>query len=354
MNRASGTCATLGLLLISVVFAAAMGHATIVAAESDDQWLALFDGRSLDGWQAAEHRETWQVKDGCLVARGDRSDLCYLGSVGHHEFRNFELEAEVRTEPAAGCGIVFHTPCQSTGLIHSGYEVQVSNAPLGTSAGQLASRTGSLLDVRHIWKPCVTNDEWFRIRLCVVGNRVRIWVNDLPTVDYVQPNQPFRRPENSAVALSRGTIVLRKSDPGGQVAFRAVKIRLLPDDADPLATERASADGYGLQENLMDRFAQSGFPVIDYHVHLRGGMTVQKAIDRQAVTGVNCGVLRNIGKGWEMETDDQLREFLASVERKPLFVGVQVNDRDWMHGHAGAAGATGLRLGRHHDHAHAR
>jgi len=63
-------------------------------------------------------------------------------------------------------------------------------------------------------------------------------------------------------------------------------------------------------------------------------MTVQKAMDRQAVTGINIGVLRNIGKGWPIETDEQLREFLDSVKDCPVFVGLQVNDRDWMDKHS--------------------
>ena len=49
---------------------------------------------------------------------------------------------------------------------------------------------------------------------------------------------------------------------------------------------------------------------------------------------MGAGVLRNIGKGWEIETDEQLREFLDSVEGMPLLVGLQVNDRDWLHRHS--------------------
>ncbi|NLS94417.1 MAG: hypothetical protein GXX96_19850 [Planctomycetaceae bacterium] len=82
--------------------------------------------------------------------------------------------------------------------------------------------------------------------------------------------------------------------------------------------------------------AAADVPVIDYHIHLRGGMTVEKAIQRQAETGVKAGVLRNIGAGWPIETDEQLREFLDSVEGKPVFVGLQVNDRDWMTKHSKA------------------
>jgi hypothetical protein len=84
----------------------------------------------------------------------------------------------------------------------------------------------------------------------------------------------------------------------------------------------------------MDRIASANVPVIDFHIHLRGGMTVQRAMDRQAVTGINVGVLRNIGKGWPIETDEQLRDFLDSVQGRPVFVGLQVNDRDWMDKHS--------------------
>jgi len=104
--------------------------------------------------------------------------------------------------------------------------------------------------------------------------------------------------------------------------------------ADPAETGRASDRGYGVDANRMDRLAGRSVPVIDYHVHLRGGMTVEKAMDRQAVTGINVGVLRNLGKGWPLETDGQLPAFLDGVDGRPVFVGVQVNDRDWMDKHS--------------------
>jgi len=75
-------------------------------------------------------------------------------------------------------------------------------------------------------------------------------------------------------------------------------------------------------------------PKIDFHIHLRGGMTVEKAIARQRATGIRSGVLKNIGTGWPIETDAQLREFLDSVAGRPVLVGVQVNDRDWHKKHA--------------------
>ena len=334
MRRLLGARWALGLILILTVSTEALGQTSVAPSTSEDDWISLFDGRSLNGWKPSEHRETWQVTDGCLVAHGERSHLFYDGSVANHDFRNFELEVDVRTQQLANSGVFFHTQFQQTGWPQRGYEIQINNTHQGTGDYRELKRTGSLYAVRNIYKSCLADNQWFRLRLSVVGNRIRIWVNDLPTVDYLQPSRPDRQAEQSQVVLSHGTIALQGHDPDSRVAFRNVKIRLLPDDANPLEANRASDEGYGLRQNLIDHFAQMDVPIIDFHVHLRGGMTFQKAIDRQAVTGINCGVLRNIGQGWPIETDAQLQEFIDSVEGKPLFVGVQVNDRNWMDAHA--------------------
>jgi hypothetical protein len=294
----------------------------------------LFDGRSLDGWQASEFSRTWTVQDGCLVADGPRSHLFYVGPVGDHRFRNFELQAEVRTARSANTGIYFHTRYQQSGFPNVGYEVQVNNTSAGSGSDRELKRTGSLNAVRNVYKACVADDQWFRVRLRVVGHRICIWVNDYPTVDYLQPTAPARKPKRRGCVLSSGTIALQGHDEGSRVAYRRIAIRLLPDNADASAPPRASDEGYGLRENQMDRIAGDYMPVIDFHVHLRGGMTVEKAMNRQAVTGINVGVLRNLGEGWPLENDDQLREFLDSVSGRPVFVGLQVNDRDWHKKHA--------------------
>jgi len=332
MNRAlTFLCGT--LLLLAVAHGLAI-PSTARCVETTGDWIPLFDGASLDGWRASEHHSTWRIEDRCLVADGPRSHLFYEGDVGNHDFLNFELEAEVKTHRFANSGIYFHTQYQPSGWPDKGYEIQINNSHRGSGNYRELKRTGSLYAVRNIYKPCVADGEWFRVRASVVGKRIRVWVNGHLTVDYVEPTEPLRKPRASQRVLSRGTIALQGHDPDSRVAFRSVRIRLLPDDADPFNEKRAADDGYGLKDHLMDRFAGAYIPLIDYHIHLRGGMTADKAMDRQAFTGVNSGVLRNIGKGWPIETDKQLREFIESVKGKPLFIGLQVNDRDWMDKHS--------------------
>lgn len=81
---------------------------------------------------------------------------------------------------------------------------------------------------------------------------------------------------------------------------------------------------------------KKGMALYDLHVHLRGGMNVEKAVARQEESGIMRGVLRNIGTGWPIETDAQLSEFLDSVAGFPVLVGLQVNDRDWYLKHSPA------------------
>ncbi len=306
-------------------------------AGSDDAtagWIPLFDGQSLAGWRAAEHPDTWRVEQGLLVAKGPRSHLFYTGPIADADFRNFELEAEVKTGPQANSGIYFHTAYQEVGWPDQGYEVQINNTYAGAGGARELKKTGSLYGVRNIYKSCVADGVWFRMRVRVVGNRIRVWVNDLPTVDYLQPEDPPRSVEHRGKRVSHGTIALQAHDPASEVAFRSVRIRLLAPDADPGLADRAPDVGYGVDAATVDLLSAQSIPLIDYHIHLRGGLTPAKALDRQAVTGIYSGVLDNVGRGWTIETDEQLRAFLDQVDGLPMFVGIQVNDRDWMHRHA--------------------
>ena len=76
--------ATLSRCVFAIAVCSYLHFSTHAAAE-DAKWISLFDGRSLDGWRASEHSDTWRVEDGFLVARGERSHLFYDGSVSSHD-----------------------------------------------------------------------------------------------------------------------------------------------------------------------------------------------------------------------------------------------------------------------------
>lgn len=72
----------------------------------------------------------------------------------------------------------------------------------------------------------------------------------------------------------------------------------------------------------------------DYHIHIRGGMTLEKAVLRQEGSGIKSAVLENFGREWPLCDNAKLKAFI-DVHSQPqpngqrLPVGIQVNDRDW-------------------------
>ena len=80
---------------------------TSMKSDKYAEWVSLFDGKTLNGWKAAEHPATFTVADGAIVVYGDRAHLFYDGAVNNHAFKNFELKLKVMTFPGANSGILF-------------------------------------------------------------------------------------------------------------------------------------------------------------------------------------------------------------------------------------------------------
>ena len=77
-----------------------------------------------------------------------------------------------------------------------------------------------------------------------------------------------------------------------------------------------------------------GLTLSDYHIHIRGGMTPEKAAERQEDSGIRSAVLENFGREWPISNNVALAAFIDSCSKaradgRRLPVGLQVNDRDW-------------------------
>jgi hypothetical protein len=201
------------IVRLAVVGLAIVGCARGPGGGRADGWTPLFDGRTLAGWRASEHPSTFSVRDGEIVVHGPRAHLFYEGPVMNHEFRDFELTADVLTKPGANSGIFIRTAFQPAGWPSRGYEVQVNNSHTDWR------RTGSLYAVQDV-REAGRDGEWFTIHTIVRGRRVRVLVNGRQVVDYTEP-------ADSATRLTGGTIALQGHDPESEVHYRNVMVRPL-------------------------------------------------------------------------------------------------------------------------------
>ena len=62
---------------ILLVLALALVPVASFGQTKPGNWIKMFDGKTLDGWEANDNPESWTVKDGAIVGDGDRSHLFY-------------------------------------------------------------------------------------------------------------------------------------------------------------------------------------------------------------------------------------------------------------------------------------
>jgi len=290
----------------------------------DDFGTPLFNGRSLDGWKAGEHSHSFRVEDGTIAAAGPRAHLFYTGGPGNGNFKNFELRAEVLTRPGARSGIHFHTQFQSHGPLKTGFKVQIDNAYAGEGDEHDRRKTGSLYGIRNIYKAMVNDGEWFDVRVLVRDKQAQVWLNGTQVADYIEPAQPA---DSTVATLNHGAFALECCGDAPKVSFRNLVVKPLPDDLRTPPEQLPQVDDVYRQLLQMN---QDGYPVVDYHTHLKGGLTLEQALANSRRLGIMYGIGVNGGLKFPITTDAGVEDFLAGMKGQPAFVGLQGEGREWV------------------------
>jgi hypothetical protein len=301
---------------------AAPAAARSFAEDNSTPWIPLFDGKSLDGWKASEKEGTFSVVDGQIRVNGTRSHLYYTGPVHTADFKNFEFSADVMTRPGANSGIYFHTAFQPIGFPAAGFEVQVANTFKVDN-----KKTGSLYAVRNVYKQIVNDNEWFTMNILVRGKQVQIRVNNMLVVDYVEPETPFRADPDFQRVLNHGTFALQGHDPGSTTFFKNIRVRPLPDSITTPSAELPVVDDLYRQTMTMGK---DNYPVVDYHVHLKGGLTIEQALANSRRQGIFYGIAINCGLNFPVHDDASVHEYLETMKGQPCYVALQGEGREWM------------------------
>lgn len=196
-----------------------VGCGQLRAADSDDGFVTIFDGKTFNGWKpSVENSNTWKIEDGAFVTRGSRSHLFYVGDP--KPFKNFELKVDVMTKPGANGGIYFDTQYQAYGWPTNGFECQVNNTESDWK------RTGSLYDVANLGATPAKDNEWWTQDILVEGNTVTVKINDITVLQYIEP--PGAQPGPVFVRkLGEGTFALQAHDPTSVVYYKNIRVKRL-------------------------------------------------------------------------------------------------------------------------------
>ena len=73
------------------------------------------------------------------------------------------------------------------------------------------------------------------------------------------------------------------------------------------------------------------FQLIDLHVHIKGDLTIEKAIEKSKHDNIKYGIAVNCGIGFPVHSDHGIDSFLLVMKKYPQFyVGMQAEGREWV------------------------
>ncbi len=309
-------------IMAIAVLALALSACTTVS----DDWIVLFDGETLEGWTANESPDSWMIEEGAIVTAGVRSHLFYSGDVLDHNFKNFEFSVDVKTQPEANSGIYIHTKFQDEGWPYDGYECQVLNSS-GDGDYVEHKMTGSIYAIRNVWKSVTPDHEWFNYRIVVQGKTIQTFINGEIAAEYTEPDEVYRPESFAGRLLSTGTFAFQCHDPGSVVAYKNIKVKPLADDLPTPGTPPVDLE---FEKKIVDLSSQN-FPLIDFHTHLKGGITREEALAHARSYGFSYGIAVNCGLKMGFETDDSLKAYLDAFEPTPYaWHAMQAEGREWL------------------------
>ena len=272
----------------------------VVAVHAEEQpWISLFDGKTLDGWNVKMGLA--KVVDGRLALAEDTRLDCTKG-----QFADFNLTADVLAERGATGSFDIHNRSAAAVPLDS-ICVAVNNSRQWSTS----PRTGSVARVASQFKSVAKDGEWFKLRISARNGRARVWVNDACVAD--------------ALGWRHGYFAITTGKGPAKIFLKEMRMQVLP--LDPSHYEAPlPGDDVGRQ---LTRLRSTGFPLINYHIHLKGDLTLEKALAHSRETGVFYGIAANCGLKFPITNDQGISDYIKKLEGQPCFVGMQAEGREW-------------------------
>lgn len=189
----------LSFLLLALV----LGNPAIAQQEN---WIDLFDGKTLNGWSIHSGFAKYRVEDGTIVGttvtKSPNTFLCT-----EKEFGDFILEFEVMVDPRLNSGVQFRSKIAQEELTYwlrdekgnlqaktvpkdrvHGYQAEIAGAETGTSGGIYDEARRAMIPDWWIKKgtkasKAFKDGQWNTYRIECRGQSIKTWVNGVPTMD---------------------------------------------------------------------------------------------------------------------------------------------------------------------------
>ena len=218
-----GSCRRRSLTIccsVAVLVIAAQG---LPARAEDPGFEPLFDGTTFAGW-GGDFDATWRIEDGQIVAGSPDSAAPrneFLATA--RDYGDFELRLEYKLDAKEGAnaGVQFRSVRIPNHHEVSGYQADIGPGYFGALYDE--SRRNKLLAVpaeRMVAAALAGGiDGWHSYRIRAEGKRIRLELNGVETVDWIEPDDGIAKTGMIALQIHGGLV--------GTIRYRNLRIKPL-------------------------------------------------------------------------------------------------------------------------------
>ncbi|HEX2396194.1 MAG TPA: family 16 glycoside hydrolase [Bacteroidales bacterium] len=300
-------------LWISLILASVVIFTSCRPGLKTDQPLAINSGNLSNYW---EQYSADLVGDTIVLGKKNATLL------SDFTLKNFTLSADIYTTEGAEGSLGFHTGSAGDTLV-KGYSVLINNSDYRSGSPQ---KTGSLSRIRNNFVRTAIDYKWFPVTVEVKANNIKVTVNNKIVSEYSEPENPLRIEGLTNMRLSEGNLLIIKTSDNGTIKIANLSITKHSDDI-PRIDDRFTYDSTGEMLSLLN---QQGFPVIDFHGHLKGGLTVDQVCAHGRLNGYNYGLAPNCGLNFPVTNDSSLIAYYNEMAPEPVFKAMQCEGREWI------------------------
>ncbi len=189
--------------LVLATFLLMLAAVPITAEEKpqlEEGFVSHFDGKSLDGWEG--NRDVFELREGAIVGGSLKEDVVrneFLTTKS--EYGDFELRLQFKLlgGERANAGIQIRSQRIPDHHEMIGYQADMGNGWWGCLYDESRRRTILAGPEKKDRDKVVKQNEWNDYRILCEGRRIRLWINDKPTVDYTEPDKAI--PQKGLIGL---------------------------------------------------------------------------------------------------------------------------------------------------------
>ncbi|MFH0991088.1 MAG: DUF1080 domain-containing protein [bacterium] len=300
----------LSLILISFLF----------SSPQNRDWVSLFNGKNLDGWQLLNGTAKYTVENGEIVGTSKmKTPNSFL--VTKEVYTNFILEYDIKMDEGLNSGVQIRSKSiesYQNGRVH-GLQIECEDSKRSWAGGIYdEARKGWRypLEYNPKAKSAYNMEKWNKFKVAAIGNRIIVWVNGIPTANLLEEEV-----ETGFFGLQVHDIGNDTALEGKQIRWR--NIRMKPATATDLKTigKIDAPEVSYLSNELTDREKSDGWKLLWDGKTTNGwrGAKLTKFPDQGWL--INEGVLQvqpsdgsESINGGDLVTEKKYRNFILEVD----------------------------------------